>query len=67
METGRVKWFDDAKGYGFVSRESGSDVFCHYSSIVGEGRRTLVEGDKVEFEIGAGRKGPEAQNVRVVA
>ncbi|MFQ5558300.1 MAG: cold-shock protein [Acidimicrobiales bacterium] len=66
MPTGTVKFFNDEKGYGFISRSDGDDVFVHYSNIEGSGRRTLLDGQQVEFEIGPGRKGPEALNVRVV-
>lgn len=64
MATGTVKFFNAEKGFGFISREDGEDVFVHYSNIEGSGYRTLEEGQKVEFEIGQGRKGDEAQNVR---
>jgi cold shock protein len=60
---GKVKWFSDAKGYGFISQENGPDVFVHHSNIVGEGFRTLEEDQEVEFEIVEGKKGPQAQNV----
>jgi CspA family cold shock protein len=60
---GKVKWFSDAKGYGFISQEGGPDVFVHHSNIQGEGFRTLEENQEVEFEIVEGRKGPQAQNV----
>jgi CspA family cold shock protein len=63
---GTVKFFNAEKGFGFISREGGSDIFVHFSSITGDGFKTLNEGDTVEFEIGQGRKGEEAQNVRVV-
>jgi CspA family cold shock protein len=63
METGIVKWFNSSKGYGFISREEGDDVFVHYRSIEGEGYKTLDEGDKVQFEVGEGPKGPQATNV----
>ena len=63
---GTVKFFNNEKGFGFISREDGDDVFVHFSNIAGSGFRSLEEGQKVEFEIGAGRKGPEAQNVTVV-
>ena len=66
MPLGTVKFFNDEKGYGFISRDDGDDVFVHYSNIEGTGRRTLHDDQKVEFEIGEGRKGPEAVNVRVV-
>ena len=60
---GKVKWFNNAKGYGFIGREDGPDVFVHYSAIQGLGYRTLSEGDSVEFEIAEGPKGPQAVNV----
>jgi len=63
---GKVKWFNNAKGYGFIEREGGNDVFVHFSAIQGTGYRTLEEGQRVEFDVGPGRKGEEAQNVRVV-
>ena len=66
MATGTVKWFNAEKGYGFIQREGGSDLFVHYSAIQGNGYRTLEEGQRVEFDVGPGRKGEEAQNVRVV-
>ncbi len=65
--TGTVKWFNDAKGFGFISREGGPDVFVHYSGIEGSGFKSLAEGDQVEFEIIQGDKGPQAANVRKVA
>ena len=61
-----MKFFNAEKGYGFISREEGEDVFVHYSNIQGSGYRSLDEGQRVEFDIGPGRKGEEAQNVRVV-
>ena len=61
---GKVKWFNNTKGYGFLGREDGPDVFVHYSAIVGEGYRTLDEEECVEIEITAGPKGPQAANVR---
>ena len=63
METGTVKWFNSSKGYGFISREEGKDVFVHYKSIEGEGYKTLEEGDRVQFELGEGPKGPQATKV----
>jgi CspA family cold shock protein len=62
--TGTVKWFNDAKGYGFISREDESDVFVHFRSIEMEGRKSLKEGQQVEFTIGDGLKGPQAENVK---
>jgi CspA family cold shock protein len=64
---GTVKFFNAEKGYGFISREDGSDVFVHFSQIQSKGFRTLNEGQQVEFEIGQGRKGDEAQNVRPIS
>jgi len=66
MPVGTVKFFNNEKGYGFISRDEGEDVFVHYSNISGEGYRSLEEGQSVEFEIGPGRKGDEALNVRAV-
>jgi CspA family cold shock protein len=64
MATGTVKWFNDAKGYGFIAPDGGGkDVFVHFSAISGDGFRTLAEGAKVEFEVREGTKGPEAANV----
>ncbi len=63
MINGTVKWFNESKGYGFISREDGSDVFVHYASIDGGGFKTLMEGDAVNFEIEDGSKGPKAINV----
>jgi CspA family cold shock protein len=62
-EGGIVKWFNDAKGYGFIQRDKGGDIFVHYSSILGVGFRSLIEGQRVEFEVGEGAKGPQARNV----
>ena len=64
MTIGTVKWFNESKGFGFISREGGSDVFVHHTNILGTGYKTLAEGQKVEFDIGPGRKGDEALNVR---
>ncbi|BFM10064.1 cold-shock protein [Simiduia litorea] len=63
LHTGVVKWFNDEKGYGFLQQESGPDVFVHFRAINGNGRKTLVEGQSVTFEITAGQKGPQAENV----
>jgi CspA family cold shock protein len=63
-ETGTVKWFNNAKGYGFISRDSGEDVFVHYSSIEGSGFRSLNEGERVEFEVEQDQKGPRAVRVQ---
>ncbi|MBM3333645.1 cold-shock protein [Candidatus Sumerlaeota bacterium] len=63
MITGTVKWFNNSKGYGFIVRDDGGDVFVHYSSIKGQGFRTLSEGQKVQFEVKQGPKGLQAENV----
>ena len=65
-ETGTVKWFNASKGYGFISREQGDDVFVHYSTIGGDGYRSLEEGQKVEFTVTQGQKGAQAQDVVIV-
>ncbi len=65
MAKGVVKWFNEKKGYGFLSQEDGDDVFVHYTSIGGDGFKTLKEGDAVEFEVQEGPKGPQAVNVKV--
>jgi CspA family cold shock protein len=65
--TGTVKWFNDAKGFGFISREGGPDVFVHFSAIGGAGFKSLAEGDKVEFEVVQGQKGPQAADVTKVS
>jgi CspA family cold shock protein len=62
-ERGKVKWFNDSKGFGFISRENGPDVFVHHSAIQGEGFRSLAEDQEVEFEVVQGQKGPQAKNV----
>ena len=67
MEEGTVKWFNAAKGYGFISRQSGEDVFVHYRSIVGEGYKTLNQGEKVQFDVEQGPKGLQAINVKRVS
>lgn len=64
--TGTVKWFDDAKGFGFIERSGGKDLFVHFRSIEGDGRRTLSEGQAVEFIEVAGQKGPQADQVRAL-
>ncbi len=66
MVTGRVKWFDERKGYGFISRDDGGDVFVHYSAIQMKGFKTLKEGQRVEFEVTKSPKGEQASNVRVI-
>ena len=65
-ETGTVKWFNDSKGFGFIEREQGEDVFVHFSSIRGAGYKSLEDGQKVEFTLGQGQKGPQALDVSVV-
>jgi CspA family cold shock protein len=64
MENGKVKWFNRTKGFGFIERETGADVFVHFSAIQAEGFKVLDEGDEVEFEVVDGPKGPQAANVR---
>ena len=64
MARGKIKWFNDAKGYGFIEQEAGEDVFVHFSAIQMDGYRTLEENQRVEFEIVQGPKGPQAENVR---
>ncbi len=66
LESGIVKWFNEEKGFGFIAREGGDDVFVHFTAINMEGRRTLLEGQNVTFEVTAGQKGPQAENVSVV-
>ena len=63
QQTGTVKWFNDDKGYGFIERENGADLFVHFRSIVGTGHRTLKDGQKVQFTEVEGKKGPQAENV----
>jgi len=65
-ETGTVKWFDSGKGYGFVTRDQGGDIFVHFSEISGEGFKTLNEEDRVTFIVGEGKKGPQAQQVELM-
>ncbi len=61
--TGTVKWFNESKGFGFIAQEGGPDVFAHFSAIQGDGFKTLTEGQKVEFEVTQGQKGPQASNI----
>jgi CspA family cold shock protein len=67
MKTGKVKWFSTEKGYGFIQQEDGQDVFVHFTAIVGEGFRSLSEGDVVQFEIVEGERGPQAANVTKIS
>lgn len=62
--TGTVKWFNEDKGFGFISQENGPDVFAHFRAIVGDGFKTLAEGQQVEFTVTQGQKGPQAENIR---
>lgn len=64
--TGTVKWFNESKGYGFISQDSGPDVFAHFRAIVGTSFKTLVEGQRVKFEVTQGAKGPQAENIEVI-
>jgi CspA family cold shock protein len=64
MKTGTVKWFNDEKGFGFIEQSEGPDVFVHFRAIEGTGRRTLTDGQQVEFEVVQGQKGPQAENVK---
>lgn len=64
--TGTVKWFDESKGFGFIEQESGPDVFVHHSNINGEGFKTLAEGQKVQFTVTQGPKGPQAENIDAI-
>ncbi len=63
---GKVKWFNEKKGYGFITMEDGKDVFVHFSAIQGEGFKSLIEGNEVECEVSQGAKGPQAANVKVI-
>ena len=65
--TGTVKWFNEIKGFGFIEQESGADVFAHFSAIQGSGFKTLIEGQKVEFTVTQGQKGPQAENIVVIS
>ena len=64
--TGTVKWFNESKGFGFIAQENGPDVFAHFSAISGSGFKTLAEGQRVEFEVKQGQKGPQAANIRPI-
>ncbi len=64
--TGTVKWFNENKGFGFIEREGGPDVFAHFSAIVGDGYKSLTDGQRVEFTVTQGQKGPQAENISVV-
>ena len=65
-QTGTVKWFNDSKGFGFIQRDDGPDVFAHYTNVVGEGFRSLQEGQRVSFTIGKRKKGPQAENIEAI-
>ena len=66
MATGTVKWFNETKGFGFIQQENGPDVFAHFSAITGDGFKTLAEGQKVEFTVSQGQKGPQADSIKVL-
>ena len=66
ITTGTVKWFNEAKGFGFIEQESGPDVFAHFSAISGSGFKTLTEGQKVQFAVTQGQKGPQAENIEAI-
>ena len=65
-QTGTVKWFNDSKGFGFIQRDDGPDVFAHYTNVVGEGFRSLQEGQRVSFTINKRKKGPQAENIEAI-
>jgi CspA family cold shock protein len=64
--TGKVKWFNESKGFGFIEQDNGKDVFVHFSAIAGSGFKTLAEGQRVSFEVTQGQKGPQASNVQAI-
>ncbi len=66
MSEGKVKWFNERKGFGFIEQEGGSDIFVHFSAIQSSGFKTLAEGQQVSFDVVQGKKGPEAENVRII-
>ncbi|MBN3038843.1 MAG: cold-shock protein [Candidatus Omnitrophica bacterium] len=66
MAQGKIKWFSNSKGYGFIAQDDGQDVFIHFSAIQGEGYKSLQEGDTVEYELAQGEKGPQAKNVKKI-
>ncbi len=66
MTTGTVKWFNDDKGFGFIEQQSGPDVFAHFSAIVGDGFKSLQEGQQIEFTVTQGQRGPQAENIRAL-
>lgn len=66
MATGKVKWFDEKKGYGFITKDEGGDIFVHHTGIAGEGFKSLTQGQAVEFEVAQGDRGPKAVNVHVI-
>lgn len=65
-QTGTVKWFNEAKGFGFIEQDSGPDVFAHFSAIVGDGFKTLAEGQRVQFKLTQGKKGPQAEEIQAI-
>jgi cold shock protein len=67
LANGTVKWFSDAKGYGFIATDEGNDLFVHFSAINGSGRKTLFEGQQVQFQVAQGPKGPQADDVNIVS